>query len=177
MKQKQISVHNRNTLAELFGKLNDTDSALAANPECVATQNQRDHIKIKIELLKQQKSRAAQVCSWVKLVEEGGKNTKYFLEKSRANSKIMERVTDEMGQTITKQADIMNVQKDFFSDLYKKKIHKEGMEVCLCGCKATPNEGMEENNNYFYGKYNTNNLCSTKINVKGWWLKINFYVH
>jgi len=33
---KQKSIHNRNTLAELYGKLNDTDSALAANPECVA---------------------------------------------------------------------------------------------------------------------------------------------
>ena len=40
-----------NTLAELCGKLLDTDSALAANPACVATQNQRDQIKIKIELL------------------------------------------------------------------------------------------------------------------------------
>ena len=56
---KQKSLHNRNTLAELYGKLND--SALAANPECVATQNQRDQVKIKIELLEQQKSRAAQV--------------------------------------------------------------------------------------------------------------------
>ena len=70
---KQKSVHNRNTLAELYGKLNDTDSALAANPECVATQNQRDQVKIKIELLQQQKSRAAQVRSRVKRAEEGAK--------------------------------------------------------------------------------------------------------
>ena len=52
---------------------------------------------------------------------------------SRANSKIMERVTDETGRTFTKQLDIMNVQRDFFfsfflSNLYKKKIDKEGME-------------------------------------------------
>ena len=46
-------------------------------------------------------------------MEEGEKNTKYFLnlEKSRANSKILEKVTDENGHTVTKQADIMNVQK------------------------------------------------------------------
>ena len=53
---KQKSIHNRNTLAELYGTPNDTDSALAANPECVATQNQRDQVKIKIELLEQQKA-------------------------------------------------------------------------------------------------------------------------
>ena len=68
---KQKSIHNRNTLAELYGKLNDIDSALAANPECVATQNHRDLIKI--EQLEQLKSRAAQVRSRVKWVEEGVK--------------------------------------------------------------------------------------------------------
>ena len=59
-----------------------------------------------------------------------GEKTHFFfnLEKSRANSKIMERVTDDKGRTFTKQVDIMNAQRDFFSNLYKKKIDKEGME-------------------------------------------------
>ena len=74
---KQKSIHNRNTLAELYSKLNDIHSALAANPECVATQNQRDRVKIKIELLERQKSRAAQVRSRIKCAEEGGGNTKF----------------------------------------------------------------------------------------------------
>jgi len=72
-----------NTLAELYGRVYDTDSALAANPECVATQNQRDQIKIKIELLEQQKSRGAQVRTRVKWVEEGEINAKYFFELRR----------------------------------------------------------------------------------------------
>ena len=100
---KQKSIHNRNTLAELYGKLNDTDSALAVNPECVTTKNQRDQVKIKIQLLEQQKSRAVQVRSRVKWVEQ-----------SRANSKMMERVTDDKGRTFTKQIDIIIVQRDFF---------------------------------------------------------------
>ena len=75
---KQKSIRNRNTLAELYGKLNDIDSALAANPECVATQNQRDQVKIKIELLERQKSRAAQVRARVKWVVEGGKTQSIF---------------------------------------------------------------------------------------------------
>ena len=41
-------------------------------------QNQREQVKIKIELLEQQKSRAAQVRSRVKGVEEGGKNQEVF---------------------------------------------------------------------------------------------------
>ena len=79
----------------MYGKPNDTDSALAADPECVATQNQCDQVKLKIELLEQQKSRAVQVRSRVKWVEQ-----------SRANSKMMERVTDDKGRTFTKQVDI-----------------------------------------------------------------------
>ena len=98
----------------MYGKLNDIDTALAANPECVATQNQRDQVKIKIELLERQKSRAAQVRARVKWVEEVGKKEKSILEKSRANSKIMERVTDDKGRTFTKQVDIMNAQRDSF---------------------------------------------------------------
>ena len=69
---KQKSIHNRNSLAVMYGKPNDTDSALVANPECVATQNQRDQVKIKIELLEQQKSCAAQVRSRVKWVDGVG---------------------------------------------------------------------------------------------------------
>ena len=41
----------------------------------------------------------------------------------------MERVTDDKGRTFTKQIDIMNVQRDFFSsNLYKKKIDNEWIE-------------------------------------------------
>ena len=72
---KQKSIHNRNTLLKLYSELNDSDSALAANPGCVAAQSKRDQINIKIELLEQQKSRAAQVRARVKWVEEGEKNT------------------------------------------------------------------------------------------------------
>ena len=34
---KQKSIHNRNTLLKLYSELNDTDSAPAVNPGCVAT--------------------------------------------------------------------------------------------------------------------------------------------
>ena len=83
---KQKSIHNRNTLVELYGKLNDIDSALATISECVATQNLRNQVKIKIELLEQQKSREGQVHFRVKWVEEGEQKHKVLnLDKSRAN--------------------------------------------------------------------------------------------
>ena len=53
----------------------------------------------------------------------------------------MERVTDDKGRTITKQVDIMNAPRNFFSNLYKKKIDKEGMEekiTTFMGNTTTP---------------------------------------
>ena len=59
----------------------------------------------------------------------------------------MEKVTDENGHTVRKQADITNVQKDFFSNLYKKKINSDE---------------MEKNIDTFYQKHsNSNNLGNT----------------
>ena len=100
----------------MYSELNDSDSALAANPARVAAQSKRDQIKMEIELFEQQKSRAAQVRARVKWVEEGEKNTKYFLnlEKSRANSKIMEKVIDENGHTVTNKQILWMFKKTSF---------------------------------------------------------------
>ena len=59
-------------------------------------------------------------------------------------SKILERETDDKGQTFTKQVDTVNVQRDFFlffSNLYKKEIDKEGMKdkiTTFMGNTTTP---------------------------------------
>ena len=58
----------------------------------------------------------------------------------------MERVTDDKGRTFTKQVD-MNAQRNFFSNLYKKKIDKEG---------------MEEKITTFMGNTTTPTICSTE---------------
>ena len=59
----------------------------------------------------------------------GEKHEVLNLEKSRANSKIMEKVTDEMGRTFTKQVDIMTVQRYFFSFSFLICIKRmEGIE-------------------------------------------------
>jgi len=64
-------------------------------------------------------------------IDKGEKNTKYFLglEKARANAKIMEEVKDEHGNLITKQDNIMKVQRDYFINLYKKKISHQGINA------------------------------------------------
>ena len=83
---KQKSIHNKNALLKLYNELNDSDSALAANPARVAAQSKRDQIKIKIKLFEQHKSRAAQVRGRVKWVEEGEKKYKIFFELRKIKS-------------------------------------------------------------------------------------------
>ena len=110
--------------------MNEIDVHISNNPHSVETQNTRQQIAMEIELLENYKVRAAQVRSRIKWVEEGEKNTKFFLslEKSRANSKIMEGLVDENGKLVTQQQEILKVQTKYFSDLYKQKIKPDGIE-------------------------------------------------
>ena len=58
--------------------------------------------------MQSEKTTAAQVRSRVRYIEEGEKNTKYFLNLERANynSKIMESLIGEKGKEYTKQKKI-----------------------------------------------------------------------
>ena len=123
------STNNKNMLMKLYQQLGKVDSALSSNPHSIVLQNEKQQIAVKIEIMERQKIHAAQVRARVKWVEEGEKNSKYFLglEKSKSNSKIMTGVLDKDNQLITKQSEILNVQKSFFAELYTRKVTDENM--------------------------------------------------
>ena len=120
---KNKNMERKNNLIKLYGELDDKEAKLSKTPQCSLTLAARDQLKLKIEIIEQHKARAAQVRSRVKWIEDGEKNTKYFLhlEKSRANSKIIDSLTDDNGVTFTNQADILKTQRLYFSNLYKKQ--------------------------------------------------------
>ena len=124
------SMERRNEVMELQNELNALDVQLSKNPACHDTQNKRERLKIKLEVIEQHNSRAAQIRSRAKWVEEGEKNTKYFLnlEKTRANSKIFSSLKGESGNAITNQQEILKSQHQYFSNLYKKKVGSEQMK-------------------------------------------------
>ena len=125
---KQKNVHRKNTLVDLYSKLNDVDAKLGSNPQSEVLQKERAELSLKIELMERQNAKAAQIRAKVKWIEEGEKNTKYFLglEKCRANSKIMTEILDE-NKLVTNQSDILKAQKKFFSRLYEKRVPSEDM--------------------------------------------------
>ena len=61
--------------------------------------------------------------SKVKWYEEGEKNTRYFfsLEKARYNSKTCFKVMKENGEEVSNPQEILEVQKDFYSELYSQE--------------------------------------------------------
>ena len=84
---------------------------------------ERDRVKRKLEIFDLEKAKSAQIRSRVKFIEEGEKNTKYFLglEKARANAKIMDRLETDDGRIITDQQEILKEQVRFYSDVYRQK--------------------------------------------------------
>ena len=127
---KEKSINRKQECAALYTELNDIDNYLSINPHDANAQAKKEHLKLKLELIEINKAKGAQIRSRIKFVEDWEKNNKFFLgiEKARANSKIMEQIKDEQGNTLTKQADIQNRQTRFFEDLYKKRINEEDME-------------------------------------------------
>ena len=86
------------------------------------TQQQCDQLatsKAELDELLQKRTRGVLFRSKAKWYMEGEKNTKYFmsLEKARYNAKTCTQIIDN-DRTITKPDDIMNVQQEFYQELY-----------------------------------------------------------
>lgn len=126
---KEKSLLLRNRLAGLRVELNDADVALAKTPDCRDSLARRERVKMELELYQQHEARAAQVRSRVRWIQEGEKNTKYFLglEKVRAKEKVMESVKDVTGDIVTGQENVSKVQTEYFKSLYKKKVARDNM--------------------------------------------------
>jgi len=115
--------NHKNIINQLEKDLNDAEKKLSSCPENVQLINQVDTLKRKLEMFALEEARSAQVRSRVKFIEDGEKNTKYFLnlERARANGKIMDRLKTDNGETLTAQNDILTEQVRFYRDVYTKK--------------------------------------------------------
>ena len=121
----------KNEVLALYNELNDIEIFLSKHPNCQESQKKKDKIKLTLELKETEKAKAAQIRSRAKWVELGEKNNSYFLglESVRAKTKIMEQLKDENGLILTNQNDIQRRQRQYFENLYERKINEDDMEL------------------------------------------------
>ena len=115
------AVNKRNDLCKIQNDLDRVENLLASKPQDTELLKDRNRLLVKLELLEQEKSKSAQVRSKSRWIEEGDKNTNFFLnlEKARNNSKLMTKLELDDQTTITDQQEILNAQTAYFKNLYK----------------------------------------------------------
>ena len=122
-------MQRRNNLAKLRARLKMLQSQLAA---CATTDGiNKENIlsdmkdtKLALDLYALHEAKGAQTRARIKWIEEGERNTKYFLglEKSNYNNKTITALKDTSGQVCTSQNDVMKIQVEYYKNLYKEKF-------------------------------------------------------
>jgi len=139
---RNLAVKKKNNYIDLYGKLNDCEAILATDPDNEVLQRRRETLKLQIDVFEQERLKSAQIRSRVRWVEEGEKNTKFFLnlEKSRANLKMFPNIELDNGDVVVDQFEILKTQKDFYENLYSKCVNEnlldENIENFLDGCEV-----------------------------------------
>ena len=118
-RKKKISIQREKYLDEEYLRLFNivhTQDDVSEN-----LMNQYHSVKSELENIEKTKSRGIIMRSKVKWVEEGEKNTSYFLRLERANykNKHIEQLMDPSNKSvITEPEKILNLQRDFYKKLF-----------------------------------------------------------
>ena len=123
---KQKAQRTRNRVNELEKELNILEKSLGRKQEDSLVERSIK-IKTELEIAAIEKADGAFTRSRVKAIDLWEKQTPYFLgiEKSRANNNTITKLKTENGEIVTKQSDVMQVQRQFYSKLYTETINEE----------------------------------------------------
>ena len=121
-KRKKRSQRSR--YLKLQEDLDKADAGLAADPQNSELLRHRERVKMEMEIYAVQEAKGTQTRARAKFIEEGEKNTRYFLslEKAQSNVKIMDRIKKGDSQVTTNQQEIIKEQVRFYSDRYRKTV-------------------------------------------------------
>ena len=119
---KMKAYNKKNNLIELQIRLKNIELKLIADPSDAEAQREMIKVKNQIEIIAIEKARGAQIRSRTRWVEEGEKNTKYFLslEKSRGNNNTMTSLRKNDGTSEIDQSNILREQYQYFSNIYSQ---------------------------------------------------------
>ena len=114
-RNKLLKFKYQNNLKEI----NRISSLLTENPKCPSLNQTYNKLKLQQEIFDLNKVKGAQVRSRIKYIEEGEKNTKYFLSLEKARG--VNNTIFELEKDVNKIVDpilIVDEIKRFYSDLY-----------------------------------------------------------
>ena len=117
------------------GELDNVEKQLASNPLDNNLLTARNSLLIQLEILEQERTKSAQIRTKERWIEEGDKNTKFFLnlEKARGNSKVISSLELDDNTIITDQLDILQAQRQYFENLYRieANVNEDNIEEQL----------------------------------------------
>ena len=111
-------------------KVNELHKHLAKYPDDQSSLENYNYYKYQCEMISNNKTKGAQVRSRIKWIEEGEKNTSFFLgmEKSNAKRKTISALKDKAGQTVTNQNEILNLLLGHFTNIFSKNQESENVD-------------------------------------------------
>ena len=119
---KNLAVNKRNKTLLLNKELDECEAQLSNDPNNKDLQSKMHNLKLQIEIYELERLKSAQIRSKVRWIEEGERNTRYFLnlEKTHANQKLFPNLELDDGTNVDDQFEILKGQKDFYTKLYNK---------------------------------------------------------
>ena len=122
--------NKKNRLLDLQLQMQELEKQIISNPDNEELHTDILRVKQQLEAISLEKARGAQVRARIKWIEEGERNTKYFLnlEKSRGKKNVMTRIIDNNGKLITNQTEVLEEQVKFYSTLYSQNTGIENIE-------------------------------------------------
>ena len=106
---------------KLQNQLNNIETELANDPNNEELNKSYEKVKSQYESIQMEKTKAARIRARIKWMEQGEKNTKFFmsLEKSRSTANTIFKVKLENGSTSVQEGEITEAIANFFEKLYK----------------------------------------------------------
>ena len=125
-------------IGDLEKRLEKIESEIRLSEESVADlKSERSVVKNTLDRFYAEKAKACQIRARAKWIEEGEKNTAYFLqlEKRRQTYNTITKLQTESGEIVASNKDILNTASEFYEDLYSSKIaNSENLEHYLSKC-------------------------------------------